>query len=148
MGASGWNYYVAYQPDLGRALAELRTRVFDEGDYWWADAAELGKPASAFPDRPRTEDELWASESVQESGTHSILDMFSVVQPGEKPAFGTVEPVSEQEAWDRAGVTRLTRAHVDAIDDLADERWFGRCAVLHDETGAPSEIYFWGASGD
>ncbi|WIM96975.1 hypothetical protein ACTOB_000457 [Actinoplanes oblitus] len=148
MGASGWSYYVAYQPDLGRALDELRTRVFRDGDYWWAEPYELGKSASDFPDRPRTEQELWASEAVQESGTHSILDVHGMVAPGEKPGFGTVEPVTEAEALATAGVAKLTRAHVAAIDDLASQRWFGRCAVLHDDAGSPSEIYFWGFSGD
>ncbi|MDP9792943.1 hypothetical protein J2S43_001455 [Catenuloplanes nepalensis] len=148
MGASGWSYYVAYQPDLGTALDELQIRVFEEGDYWWAEPAEWGKSAKDFPNRPRTEEELWSSESVQECGTHSILDMHEIVQPGEKPDYGTVEPVSDAEALRCAGVTRLTRAHVAQIDGLAAQRWFGRCAVLHDDAGKPSEIYFWGFSGD
>lgn len=42
----------------------------------------------------------------------------------------------------------LTRDHVDAIDRLAERRWFGRCAILHDAQGQPAEIYFWGYSGD
>lgn len=148
MGASGWSYFVDYQPDLGRALDELRTRVFAEGDYWWAEPYEFGKSASDFPDRPRTEDELWSSESVQESGTHSILDVHEVVGPGETPGHGTVEPVSAAEALLSASVATLTRAHVGLLGDLATRRWSGRCAVLHDDAGRPSEIYFWGSSGD
>ena len=148
VGASGWSYFVKYQSDLGEALDELRSRVFAEGDYWWAEPYELGKSAKDFPDRPRTEEELWGSESVRESGTHSILDMHKMVRPGEDPDFGTVEPVSEAEALRSAGVARLTRNHVKRIDDLAERRWFGRCAVLHDDAGQPSEIYFWGFSGD
>ncbi|WP_436524277.1 hypothetical protein [Actinoplanes sp. HUAS TT8] len=148
MGASGWSYYVAYQPDLGRALDELRAKVFDEGDYWWAEPYELGKSAADFPNRPRTEEELWSSESVQESGTHSILDVHEVVPTRAKASLGTVVPVREDEVLATAGVTRLTRAHVEAIEGLAEERWLGRCAVLHDDAGNPSEIYFWGFSGD
>ncbi|WP_211192741.1 hypothetical protein [Actinoplanes sp. TBRC 11911] len=74
--------------------------------------------------------------------------MRVVVRPGEKPDYSTVEPVSTAEALQAAGVAKLTRAHVQQIDDLAEQRWFGRCAVLHDDTGQPSEIYFWGFSGD
>ncbi|GIE86427.1 hypothetical protein [Actinoplanes regularis] len=148
MGASGWSYYVAYQPDLGQALDDLRKKVFDEGDYWWAEPYEFGKSAMDFPNRPRMEKDLWASEAVKESGTHSILDVRRVLQPGEKPDYGTVEPVSEQEARECAGVTKLTRAHVTAIDNLVEHRWSGRCAVLHDDAGNPSELYFWGWSGD
>jgi hypothetical protein len=149
VGASGWSYYVPYQSDLESALQELRRRVLDEGDYWWAVPYELGKSAADFANRPRTEAELWAEEDVQESGTHSILDMSHVVAEGETPDFGTVQPVTAAEAVERLGVAKLTRAHADALQPLAEQRWFGRCAVLHDPaTGEPSEIYFWGASGD
>ena len=148
MGASGWHYYVAYQPDLQVALDGLRRQVFETGDYWWAAPYEYGKSAADFPNRPRTEAELWADESVQESGTHSILDMFRVLADGEEPDYGTVQPVVEAEALEHLGVTKLTRSHVEALKALAPQSWFGRCAVLHDTEGNPSEIYFWGFSGD
>ncbi|MEV6350726.1 hypothetical protein [Actinoplanes sp. NPDC051851] len=148
MGASGWDYYVTYQPDFGAAFADLQRRVFAEGDYYWADGREYGKSAAAFPDRPTSLDDLWGSETVQETGTHSILDMSRVIAPGEKPEFGTVEPLSDAEAVAHAGVAKLTRAHVAGLDGLVAERWLGRCAVLHDEAGEPSELYFWGISGD
>jgi hypothetical protein len=148
MGASGWDYYVPYQRDLGAALAELRRHVFETGDYWWAVPGEFGKSASDFPDRPRTEDELWAQEVVLYSGTHSILDMDRVLGPGEKPDVLTVEPLTEAEALEKLGVAKPTRAHTEALEKLADQRGFGRCAVLHDDAGEPREIYFWGFSGD
>jgi len=147
MGASAWHYFVPYQPDLGAALRELRQRVLDDGDYWWAGGAVF-TPASAHPDRPKTLDELFADERVQASGTHSILDMHRVLDVGETPDYGTVEPVTADEARRFADEGRLTRDHVDAIDDLADRRWFGRCAVLHEADGRPAELYFWGYSGD
>ena len=87
-------------------------------------------------------------ERVQESGTHSILDMTWVLDDGEEPDFGTLQRVTEAEALARAGVARPTRAHVEALEPLAEQRWFGRYAVLHDEAGAPNELYFWGFSGD
>jgi hypothetical protein len=145
MGASGWRYFVAYQPDLDAALAQLRAAAFAEGDYVWPYECfrHLGEKS-----RPRTIGELIEDELIQEGGTHSILDMERVVGPGEEPDVGTVEPVSAREARERIGTERLTRAHVDALDALADRRWFGRCAVLHDDEGHPTEIYFWGYSGD
>ncbi|WP_349880712.1 hypothetical protein ABIH81_14205 [Micromonospora sp. HUAS YX12] len=148
MGASGWNYFTAYQPDAQAALDELRRQVFEAGDYWWAVPGGFGSSAADFPDRPRSEEELWADERVQESGTHSILDMTWVLADGEEPDFGTLAPVTEAEALARAGVARPTRAHVQALAPLAEQRWFGRYAVLHDDAGAPSELYFWGFSGD
>jgi hypothetical protein len=147
MGASAWSYFVPYQPDLTAALAALREKVFAEGDYWWA-GGEFGKPASAYPHRPSTMEELFADDAVQESGTHSILDMVRVLAEGEQPDYGTVEPVTRAEALTHAGTERLTREHVEAIDNLIRGRWFGRCAVLHDAGGHPAEIYFWGYSGD
>ncbi|RKR87834.1 hypothetical protein BDK92_2135 [Micromonospora pisi] len=147
MGASGWDYFVPYQPDLRVALRDLRQRVFAEGDYWWA-RGEIGKSASDHDNRPATLDELFEDEWVQESGTHSILDMYKIVSDGEQPDYGTVQPVTPAEALRCAGTERLTRDHLEAINHLAEERWFGRCAILHDPTGQPREIYFWGFSGD
>lgn len=147
MGASGWDYYVPYQPDLNAALRALQTKVFAEGDYWWA-RGELGKSASEYDNRPATFEELVSDEWVRESGTHSILDMGHVLAEGEKPDYCTVEPVTPAEALESAGTQILTREHVKAIDGLVKGRWFGRCAVLHDERGQPAEIYFWGYSGD
>jgi hypothetical protein len=147
VGASGWSYFVAYQPDLNTALDALRHKVFTEGDYWWAHG-EMGKPASAYDDRPATVDDLLGDEWVQEAGTHSILDMSYVLADGEQPDYGTVQPVTSAEALQYAGTELLTRDHIGAIDDLAERRWFGRCAILHDAHGHPEEIYFWGFSGD
>ncbi|NBE84893.1 hypothetical protein [Micromonospora rubida] len=147
MGASGWSYFVTYQPDLQGALDDLRARVFADGDYWWA-RGEIGTAASDYRDRPQTLDELYGDEWVQESGTHSILDMIRVVTESEKPDYGTVQPVTTREARRCAGTEVLTREHVEAIVGLAEQSWFGRCAVLHDATGRPDEIYFWGRSGD
>ena len=33
MGASGWSYSVAYQPDVAVALRQLRQDVYDRGEY-------------------------------------------------------------------------------------------------------------------
>ncbi|MFG3604390.1 hypothetical protein [Micromonospora chersina] len=62
---------------------------------------------------------------------------------GEEPDYGTVQPFVEAEALEHLGVTKLTRSHVEALKPLAPRSWFGRCAVLHDPEGNPSEIYFW-----
>ncbi|MEV4762244.1 hypothetical protein AB0J89_06365 [Micromonospora chokoriensis] len=147
MGASGWSYVVAYQPDLDAALDALRDEVFAEGRYWWA-RGTIPNSASDYPHRPTTMKELFDDELVQESGTHSILDVHRVLDEGERPEFGTVEPVSAAEALRLAGTERLTREHLDSIRGLAAQGWFGRCAVLHDAQGKPQEIYFWGFSGD
>jgi hypothetical protein len=33
MGASGWRYFVPYQPDIQQALQELREDVFKRGEF-------------------------------------------------------------------------------------------------------------------
>jgi hypothetical protein len=71
-----------------------------------------------------------------------------LVADGEEPDYGTVQPVIETEALEHLGVTKLTRSHVEALKPLAHRSWFGRCAVLNDAGGSPTEIYFWGFSGD
>ncbi|WP_239516081.1 MULTISPECIES: hypothetical protein [unclassified Streptomyces] len=146
VGASGWEYYVPYQEDLGAALDALRRRVFETGDYYWDPDAEDdgGKPRG----RPSTLAELWEDERVQEEGTHSILDMHRMLRPGEEPDYCTVQPVQPLEARRLARTDRPTRAHINALEPLAARSWFGRCAVLHDAGGRPEEIYFWGFSGD
>lgn len=143
MGASGWNYYVPYQEDLAVALEQLRQRVFQEGEYFREPEDEPGERPE-----PATIEELWEDEEVQESGTHSILDMFRVVGPGEAAEIAAVQPVTSAEVRGIVGAGLLTREHVRLLEPLASERWFGRCAVLHDVAGKPQEIYFWGFSGD
>ncbi len=152
MGASGWEYVVSYQEDLDAALDMLRRQVFAEGDFV--------KPSSVFdlPDPVSVEDlteqeEYW--EFMGESGTHSILDVLSVV-PADAAAqdYGTIRPLSDAEYAalfetgqpGRADYERLAgteRLH----DYVTGGRWTGRAAVLW-ESGAPAEIMFWGYSGD
>ncbi|MFF3327158.1 hypothetical protein [Streptomyces sp. NPDC002889] len=150
MGASEWDYYVPHQGDLGAALDELRRRVFEAGDYWWVYGPGWA-PTGLNEDRPRTLEEMWDDDLVQEMGTHSILDVFRVLGPDEDPASAghrTVQPVSAEEAFQHLGTSKLTRAHVARFDVFPRWRWFGRCAILHDAHGRPQEIYFWGHSGD
>ncbi|MDR6973719.1 hypothetical protein J2X68_000388 [Streptomyces sp. 3330] len=147
MGASEWDYYVPYQEDLNAALQRLRREVFDAGDYYWVNGGDWRPEAEREP-RPQSLEELWEDELVQETGTHSILDVFHVVGPGESPDYSTVAPVTAEEARERLGTDELTRAHVTDFDVFPRSRWIGRCAVLHDDEDAPQEIYFWGHSGD
>ncbi len=143
MGASGWDYVVAYQDDVAAAMRELQARVFDEGDYYWP-----GEQSA----RPATLEQLWEDEAVQESGTHSILDVDRVVAADEAEGFGTVRVLDPDEFLAGSGIPYLTRAvfeQAQAGDPLLpEERWSGLAVVLCSETGSPVEIAFWGMSGD
>ena len=148
MGASFWDYYVPYQADFEVALQQLREQVFASRDFYWIGGNESADGVWRTPPPPTIE-ALFEVEDVLSEGTHSILDMERMLQPGEEPDYGTVEPIDERDAQNIAGgVTLLTRAHVEDLEALADRRWFGRCAVLHNDAGVPTEIYFWGSSGD
>jgi hypothetical protein len=147
VGASEWNYYVPYQRDLGAALQQLRREVFAAGDYYWVNGADW-RPEEEREPRPVTLEELWEDELVQETGTHSVLDIFRVVGPAETPDYNTVQPVTAEEARELLGAEKLTRAQVKDFDVFPRSRWIGRCAVLHDEQGNPQELLFWGHSGD
>jgi len=142
MGASGWDYVVAYQDDVAAALRELRARAFAEGDYYWP-----GEPSA----RPATPEQLWEDEAVQYSGTHSILDVDRVVAADEAGESGTVGVLDPDEFLAGSGIPYLTRAVFEQAqegDGLLPERWSGYAVVLYSETGRPVEIAFWGLSGD
>lgn len=146
MGASGWQYRTKFAGDAGASLQALRQQVFDEHDYY------LFHDEGEEPHWPATMAELFEDEDVQESGTHSIIDVFQVIEPGEPDDFGTVRLLSPQEVHAGFGTDKPTIAQFDALAgtyDLPDDspRWSGVAAVLYTD-GQPTEIAFWGHSGD
>ncbi|MFI1995931.1 hypothetical protein [Actinoplanes sp. NPDC020271] len=137
-----------HQADLDAGLREAHRReLAHDSAYWWKQIRDGS--AEPIPDRPPTIGELFESEYMQETGTHSILDMDEVLPPGSAFRFGGVLPLTEAEAIEETGVATLTVEHIPMLARvLPEQRWGGRCAVLHDDAGNPSEIYFWGVSGD
>ena len=71
----------------------------------------------------------------------------------EEQKFGTICPLSSDEQAVLFGSARPAHADYDRVQDTRDfwmfqgERWTGRAALLW-EDGKPSEIAFWGYSGD
>jgi hypothetical protein len=147
MGASGWQYRTKFTGDASASLHALRQRVFDDHDYYLYQEDE-----AAGPQWPATMAELFADEDVQESGTHSILDVDTVTGPGEQDDFGTVRLLSPREVRAAFGTDQPTIAQFDALASthaLPDQapRWSGVAALLYTD-GQPTEIAFWGCSGD
>ena len=142
MGASGWNYTVPYQSDFNRALYELRAAVFADEQYHW--------PRRDQP-RPATVGRLLADDWVQQSGTHSILDVSRVLDRGDPPEFGAIEVLSAADLLGRGGGLP-TRDHTDLVDQIVEEEWapnrVARFSVLYDDAGKPDEIYVSGITGD
>jgi hypothetical protein len=155
VGASGWEYVVPYQEDLGSALDALRRQVFASGEYlkpsYYGDVFDLPEPASL--DDLFEQEQYW--EFMGTSGTHSIIDVGSVVPAdfsGEE--FGTIRLLSDDEYVQLFGVAQPGRADFTALANsdrlhkyVTGGRWTGRAAVLWAD-GAPAEIAFWGYSGD
>jgi len=79
VGASGWDYYVAYNADPLVVLDELHRRVLAEQDYYWGDE-EVPRPGTLAELHRLYEDE--ENEGLVEEGTHSILDIFQVKPAG------------------------------------------------------------------
>ncbi len=136
MGASEWDYYVPYQEDLDAALQELRREVFEAGDYYWVNGDKWLAKDSTEP-LPRSLDELWDDELVQEAGTHSILDIVRVLGPDDTPDYQTVEPVTDAEARELLGTEVLTRAHVKDFDVFPGPGGSGAARCCTTTTGSP-----------
>lgn len=156
MGASGWQYTVPYESDLQVALDRLREETFRRGDYLWQWEGEWVDPEEARP-RPATMADLLADESVEEEGTHSIIDCPRVVHgPPATDAewssseyFGAVVPVTGAELVAAVGTDRPTAQQLEALEEqIACARWVGRCAALYSDSGSPEQLAFWGYSGD
>jgi hypothetical protein len=155
VGASGWEYVVPYQEDLGAALDALRRQVFASGEYlkpgFYGDVFDLPEPGSV--DDLFEQKQYW--EFMATSGTHSIIDVTRVVPVDfDYEEFSTIRPLSEAEYVALFGVAQPGRADFTPLSnsERLDEfvtggRWTGRAAVLWAD-GAPAEIAFWGYSGD
>jgi hypothetical protein len=164
MGASIWHYFVPYTEHLDAALQLLQESVFREGRYY-----KLNPDA-----QPRSINEL--REMNEESGTHSILDVWAIEEeaadkaPAEDGMAAGEMPDDQSLDWYAASISnmgkvfRLSRAdcvvlfgtaepsRVDAeskIIEIANrcDRWTGKFVVIYD-SGTPAELLFVGVSGD
>jgi hypothetical protein len=146
MGAHPWQYLVPYDPDLGKALAELRECEFAAGRY------NPAEPFPSFPVNPRRAPGPKhpsvdaARQAAGASGTRSILDMLGI---SPKPRPGAVTPLDEDELADFFSTLEPTRRHLEDDEALFEmiERGQGVSFVLY-ENGLPSEICFAGYSYD
>jgi hypothetical protein len=147
VGKSGWDYVVEYRGDPAAALAELRAATLASGDFYWEDESEehIGpRPETlAELDAFREDDEFW------EIGTHSVLDVDRVIGSSERDGDGTVRQLSEDEAVEFFGTATPTREQYEAAGEPMPDHdgWSGFCQLLYAD-GHPTEIAFWGATGD
>lgn len=150
MGASSWEYRTAFSGDVAVALEALQRRVFDEGDYLWPHGGhEPGLPARPMP---KSVDELWKDEDIQYSGTHSVLDIGTVIASSDPDEVGTLRPLTTDEIRSYFDTSTPT---LEDFDRTVGEnalpygmvRWSGWCMPLFAD-GLPVELAIWGYSGD
>ncbi|QMU77489.1 hypothetical protein GXW83_19100 [Streptacidiphilus sp. PB12-B1b] len=150
MGASGWDYITPFDTDVATTLARLHEQLFQAeyaGDY-------------------ATLRDLWQDEEFMgEEGTHSILDVCRVVtttappKPSVSDDYSTIRPLAPERVLHHFGTERPSRRQYQqrceaersaGATTLADEcrmRWTGLYLVLH-EHDRPTDVAFWGCSGD
>lgn len=148
MGAHPWFYLVPYQPDVRKAMLELREREFQAGRY---------NPVVPFPDMSNESPGVGhdsideAREEADADGTRSIVDMDDVTdKPADPddPQFGVVSPLDPevlQELYDTTQPTREILQDMAFIEDV--ERGTGVYVIVYDR-GKPAEICFAGYSFD
>jgi len=169
MGASGWDSFVPYQPDINKALQELRAKVFQDHGYYlraplnlrpedFANASKdiqemvpqwIEREKSYKP--PTTIEELIAWNG--EDGTHSILDIHTVASSS---GFGVAAPLSREELRRFFGTDQPTHTMIGEKKrelsrflqgDLGRYGYEATYIIVYKD-GAPDEIFFTGYSGD
>jgi hypothetical protein len=147
MGANPYWYFVKYQPDIDKALFELREREFIAGRY---------NPATILPEFPILEDspapgakhasisEVFAA--AMEDGTRSILDIERI---SNEPDFGVAAPFDTNLLEFLYGTTAPTRKMLEENQDYFEEIERGHCFyTIVFKDGKPDEIFFAGYSFD
>jgi hypothetical protein len=163
MGASGWHYFVPYQPDLNKALQELRQRVFEQGHYYkpaeFYEAIldiqpeplqeKLKESIEEFRSHPEPKSIEELLQQSGESGTHSIVDIQGI---SAEPDYGFASPLSGEQLIGLFGTNRPTHAMVAGWDwgpviTKYRHRYQGLYIVVYKDE-QPNEIFFCGFSGD
>jgi hypothetical protein len=147
MGAEPYSYFVEYQPNVQRALDELREREFQAGRYFPA-MESLSFPLGSLTPSPgakhRTIRE--AREAAGTDGTRSILDIASV---GEEPDYSFAAPVDDEALEALYGTTRPTRKMVETNMDFLVDVDRGQCVyIITYENDRPDGIVFAGYTFD
>lgn len=174
MGSHLYYYFTKYQPDVNRALQELRQQEFQAGRYdpamnmhdpkmWMFEFQFPPTAASIAPGAKHSSiEEVW--ENMSESGTGSILDIQGICEDSE---FLCAHDVSDKELQELFGTDKPTRQMIEQVlfakpgariwDPVQDDkraqffetmdRGQARYIILY-EDDTPSEILFLGFSID
>ncbi|MFC6878607.1 hypothetical protein [Actinomadura yumaensis] len=167
MGAEPWTYFVPFQEDIAAAMSALREREF-------ADVLQ----STDWPDewrRPTSIEDYRNLLDETASNDNGILELDDrLIGPGGEDEYRAVRLLASEEVRIFFGTDRPTRndfertyasastgRHYNAFPSQPSpcppdcphalhptEGHCARCTVLHDPEGRPTEIVFWGSSGD
>ena len=147
MGGEPYFYFVKYQPDVQKALDELRDREFRAGRY---------NPVMMFIEFPVDEDSpapgpehATIAEALEDSdadGTRSILDISMV---GDESEFCTACRLSDETLKNIYGTAKPTREMIEQDMSILDDidRGHAIYTIVYRD-GKPHEIFFAGYSFD
>ncbi|MFD6425308.1 hypothetical protein [Streptomyces sp. NPDC060198] len=159
MGASAWEYIEPCAGGVAATLAALRQVEFEKLFVHGTDWDDL-RPAGASFTSVDDLDDLWEDEGLGSEGTHTIIDVWEVIDTDAYDDDHTVRPLSDEESVELFGTAEPTRedfaraqehyaAGHPGSDGLWDmPRWSAWCTPLKDAGGADAVIAFWGWSGD
>lgn len=116
MGASGWSYFVAYEPDIQHALDKLRAEVFQGGEYYVRPNSQEHKDEASFAQ---------SIAKIPEEDRNALLEMFRAEQRRVKPeVFTSIEQLRE---WNREEGTHsildITTAVSEPLDPAYTQSW-------------------------
>lgn len=158
MGGSSWHHIEPYDGDVAAALATVRQhefeRLFVRGTYW-DDLQPAGQSFTSVDDL----NDLWEDETFGSEGTHTIIDVWEVIDAEAFDDSHTVRPLSDEEAVEIFGTAEPTRADFErahrryvARQPGSEEMWgmpmwSAWCRPLREADGTTDAIAFWGKSG-
>lgn len=147
MGASPYWYFVKYQPDVSKALHELREREFQAGRYnpvVWFPEFPVG-PGSPAPGAGHDSIEE-ALEDSDADGTRSILDIHGIA---DEPDFCVAAPLPAEVLEALYGTAQPSRQMIEENMGFLEDVERGHCvyAVVYRD-GKPDELFFAGYSFD
>lgn len=159
MGASAWCYVEPYAGDIESALAAVRQREFERlfvRDTYWDHLRPAGRPFTSVEEL----DDLWEDEALGAEGTHTIIDVWELIDADAYDDFHTVRPLSDEESLEIFRTSEPTREDFDRAREQYKarqpgsgelwmmDRWSAWCRPLRGADGVENAIAFWGRSGD
>ena len=154
MGATQWSYFVPHQPDISKALQQLRDDVFEQGQYeqpfgFDQNALEsqldyLAKKYQSLPEAIRVHTDQFMElaraatkqhpprqspksikQLLEQCGTEGTHSILDIDRVSPEPTFGAIAPLPRERVLEIFGTEYPTRNMV--------EKWSARVDALDAE---------------